>query len=372
MPIKSFKRWIFWIHLIVGMLAGLFIFIMSATGVLLTYERQIKELGEMSYTVAPRDGDKRIATDEVVATLQAMHPDEPHIYVRWVNREGAAVPAWAGPHSYLLHPYTGKVLREGEGLVVEFFHVITDLHRYLLLEGNYRPIGKNINNYANLVFIFLLISGLYLWLPKRFTLRALKSQSWLPKRYKNTAHRNRQWHFVFGIWSLPALFVIALTATLFHFDWANKALYGFFNENLPVSEEHQPVTQLPTESVNYEVLFGHAQQHAVANDFSDWYSMWMEIGEHEHEARFYIDKSIGHRQELAYSLFFDTRTAEITDVLRKSDWSKGEQAWGTSRFLHTGEYFGFIGQTVAGLVSLLTCILVYTGFVLGWKRLFRS
>ncbi|MCS5577085.1 MAG: PepSY domain-containing protein, partial [Alteromonas macleodii] len=43
--------------------------------------------------------------------------------------------------------------------------------------------------------------------------------------------------------------------------------------------------------------------------------------------------------------------------------------WGTSRFLHTGEYFGFIGQTIAGLVSLLCCILVYTGTLLGVQRL---
>ena len=83
----------------------------------------------------------------------------------------------------------------------------------------------------------------------------------------------------------------------------------------------------------------------------------------------YIDKSIGHRQELAYSLYFDTGTGDITRTLYKTDWPKGSQAWGTSRFLHTGEYFGFIGQTIAGLVSLLCCILVYTGTLLGVQRL---
>ncbi len=404
MSAKSIKKWVFWAHLIAGLIAGIFVLCMSFTGVLLTYERQIVEFSERLHDVEPskssthvgeavvqHEGEHigeytdtqahsavsaristaraRISTDEVVSILQALKPNEPHIYVRWVNQEGAAIPAWAGRHSFLLHPYTGEILREGESTVGKFFHVVTDFHRYLSLAGDYRVVGKNITAYANLVFIFLIVSGLYLWLPKRFNLRAFKQQILLPKTYQNSHHRNRQWHFVFGIWCLIPLFVIALTATIFHFDWANKAIYGAFGESVPAREQHEEITSLAADIVPYETLFKAAQQHANANEYEDWYSMWMEIGEHKHEARFFIDKSIGHRQELAYSLFFDTQTAEVTQVLRKQDWSLGGQAWGTARFLHTGEYFGVIGQTVAGLVSLLACVLVYTGIVLAWRRL---
>ena len=364
----SFKKWVFWTHLTVGLVTAIFIFLMSATGVLLTYERQFKELSEMTYGVDPDLNAVRLSTDDVVATLQRLHPDEPHIFVRWVNREGAAIPAWAGMHSYLLHPYTGEVLREGEGIVGEFFHIVTDLHRYLLLEGEYKVIGKTVNGYANLVFLFLLISGIYLWLPKRLSVTHLKKVAWLPKQYLSRPQKHRQWHLVFGIWSLPALLVIASTATLFHFKWANVALYSAFGEQVPARERHPEPESLAGDLVSYEQLFGLAKTHAGENGYQDWYSMWMEIGKQTHVARFYIDKSIGHRQELAYSLYLDTRDASITRVLRKSDWSAGGQAWGTARFLHTGEYFGFVGQTVAGLVSLLACILVYTGTVLAYRR----
>lgn len=372
MVIKVIKRWFFWSHLVAGLVAGIFVLCMSFTGVLLTYERQIVELSERSYDVSvTKKGvqNKRISTDEVVSILQMLKPNESHIYVRWVNREGAAIPAWAGRHSYLLHPYTGEVLREGLGMTGEFFRVVTDFHRYLSLAGDYRAIGKNITAYSNLAFIFLIVSGLYLWLPKRINVRSLKQQFLLPKTYQNIHHRNRQWHLVFGIWCLPALLIIALTATIFHFDWANKVIYGAFRESVPVREQHNEVNSLAADIVPYETLFSVAKQHANAHNYEDWYSMWMEIGEHEHEARFFIDKSIGHRQELAYSLFLHTQTGEVTRVLRKQDWSRGNQAWGTARFLHTGEYFGFVGQTLAGLVSLLACVLVYTGVVLAWRRL---
>lgn len=372
MSIQTFKRWVFWAHLATGLVAGLFVFGMSFSGALLTYERQIKELTEMSYTVPTQSAARRIDTDQVVERLQQLHPEEPHIYVRWVNREGAAIPAWSGRHSYLIHPYSGDILREGQGLVGEFFHIVTDFHRYLLLEGNNQTIGKNITAYANLVFIFLIISGLYLWLPKRFTRKALKQQALLPKQYTNTQHRNRSWHFVFGIWSLPFLFVIALTATIFHFDWANKAIYGLYGQSVPQREHHQEVTNLDADIVSYESLFIKAQQHAAEHGASDWHSMWMEIGEDKHEARFFIDRSIGNRHELAYSLFFDTRDGQVTNMLAKADWSKGDQAWNTARFLHTGEYLGFVGQTFAGIVSILACFLVYTGIVLAWRRLVKE
>jgi len=367
-----FKRWVFWTHLFAGLLASLVIFIMAFTGILLTYERQFKELSEMAYQQTVSSRKAPITTDEVVEHLQNLHPNEQHIYVRWVNRDGAAIPAWAGKHNYLFHPYTGDVLREGEGIVEALFHVITDLHRYLLFNGEYRYIGKNITAYSNLILIFLILSGLYLWFPKRLSLKALKQQLTLKTSYTNKYHRRRHWHFVFGMWALPALLVIAITATLFHFQWANAALHGFFNEALPQKEKHVDVQSLDADAVSYDTLFEKAKYHAEQHGYADWYSMWMEIGEHEGEARFYIDKSIGHRQELAYSLYFDTRSGEVTKVLRKQDWSAGGQAWGTSRFLHTGEYFGFVGQTIAGAICLLCCILVYTGFLLAVKRLFKT
>jgi uncharacterized iron-regulated membrane protein len=39
------------------------------------------------------------------------------------------------------------------------------------------------------------------------------------------------------------------------------------------------------------------------------------------------------------------------------------------RFAHTGEIYGLLGQTVAGLVSLGAVVLVYTGMALALRRL---
>jgi uncharacterized iron-regulated membrane protein len=42
------------------------------------------------------------------------------------------------------------------------------------------------------------------------------------------------------------------------------------------------------------------------------------------------------------------------------------------RFAHTGEVLGLTGQTLAGLVSLASVVLVYTGIALALRRAARA
>jgi len=38
------------------------------------------------------------------------------------------------------------------------------------------------------------------------------------------------------------------------------------------------------------------------------------------------------------------------------------------RFVHTGEYYGFVGQTIAGIACYAAVMLVWTGFALSLSR----
>ena len=41
-----------------------------------------------------------------------------------------------------------------------------------------------------------------------------------------------------------------------------------------------------------------------------------------------------------------------------------------ARYLHTGELFGVIGQTIAAICTIAAIMLVWTGFALTWRRFF--
>ncbi|WP_438480015.1 PepSY-associated TM helix domain-containing protein [Oleiharenicola lentus] len=61
------------------------------------------------------------------------------------------------------------------------------------------------------------------------------------------------------------------------------------------------------------------------------------------------------------------------EVLKRegyADLTTSRQVRSWTRFLHTGQALGWIGQLVAGLACLGGCFLVYTGFALSWRRFF--
>ena len=61
---------LFWTHLVSGVTAGSIVLVMSATGVLLTYEKQIVAWSERDYRAAPPSADAlRLPIDELVARV---------------------------------------------------------------------------------------------------------------------------------------------------------------------------------------------------------------------------------------------------------------------------------------------------------------
>jgi uncharacterized iron-regulated membrane protein len=51
-----------------------------------------------------------------------------------------------------------------------------------------------------------------------------------------------------------------------------------------------------------------------------------------------------------------------------ADQSRGRRLRSWLRFAHTGEYYGLVGQTVAGIVSAGGVVLVWTGLALALRR----
>jgi len=366
-----FRKFIFWSHLVVGISVGVVVFIMSATGVLLTYEKQVKEWDESRHTSLPVSNQKRLSTDQVLDIVRLKHPQETHFYIRWVNEQGRPIPVWAGGKRYLISAYSGEILQTGESLVIEVFHVLTDLHRWLGFHGEKKAIGKEITAYSNLLFLFLIVSGAYLWLPRRFRWAAIKSNLMFKKKLKSPHAKYFNWHHVFGFWALLPLIVVVSTATIFHFDWVNEALYEIYDEEPAKRPKREVLPILLDGEISYETLFEVAKQHSTENSSLQWYSMWLEFGRVEGQLRFYIDPSIGNAPENAYALFLDVNNAKVTRVQKYIDWTPGGRAWTVARYLHTGEHYGVVGQSIAGLASLAACFLVYTGFLLSWRRLVR-
>jgi uncharacterized iron-regulated membrane protein len=81
-----------------------------------------------------------------------------------------------------------------------------------------------------------------------------------------------------------------------------------------------------------------------------------------------IDKSIGGQPEQASQLVFNRQTGQVEAVKRFADNGAGRKLRAWSRFLHTGEEFGILGQIIAAMACLGAIVLVWTGISMAIRR----
>jgi uncharacterized iron-regulated membrane protein len=93
---------LFWPHLIAGVVAGTVILVMSVTGVLLTYERQLIEWSNSDYRSQPPSPDaRRMPVEDVLAAFAQLGIGDPtNVAVRSEATDPVIVSA--GPRTFYL------------------------------------------------------------------------------------------------------------------------------------------------------------------------------------------------------------------------------------------------------------------------------
>ncbi len=375
------RKAVFWLHLIAGVVAGLVILVMSVTGVLLAYERQITAWADRSYRSAPpAEGAPLLSVGALLGKLREAEPKATPSGVT-VRSDSAAPVAinFGRERTVFMNPYTGAVLGEGATEVRSFFRFIVGWHRWLAASGESRTTGKAITGACNLAFLVLVVTGVYLWWPRSWRRNAVKAVAVPSLRLKGKA-RDFNWHNAIGLWSAPALFFIVLTGVIISYPWASDLLYRVTgNEPPPRSAQGRggpggPQREgrgrqgggeaKPLLTAGLDNLWSRAEQQV-----SGWQSIQLRLPEKPAEpVAFTIDKGNGARPDLRSQLTLDAKTGEVVQHETYESYNLGRQLRFWSRWVHTGEAGGLIGQTIAALASLGGAILVWTGIALTWRR----
>jgi uncharacterized iron-regulated membrane protein len=384
---KLFRKVLFWCHLTVGVIAGLVILAMSATGVLLTYERQIAYWADTrDYRVAsPSPNASRLSVETLLAKARESQPDTSITTV--TLRAGATEPVavglagnpGAGPgggRTIFLDPYTGATLGEGSKGVRDFFHVVTDLHRWLGASGAGRNTARAVTGACNLGFLFIVSSGVYLWWPRKRNWPQFKNVM-LFKRGLPGKSRDFNWHNVIGFWSFTPLFIIVLSAVVISYQWAGNLVYRAVGENPPAQRgTGQPPGNAGPQRGGTERREAAAVDNLdglwarAAQQVSGWRSVSLRMPTSPDEPlTFTIDQGDGGQPHKRAQLTLDRKTGEVLRWEPFSSYTTGRKLRSFLRFAHTGEVAGFGGQTIAGLASLGGVFLVWTGISLALRRL---
>jgi uncharacterized iron-regulated membrane protein len=355
-----FRQTVFWLHLIAGLVAGSVILVMSVSGIMMAYQPQIIAAAEGGLFQVPKAGE-RLQPDALLEKLHAAIPDAGPIGL--TLRRDADAPASVAlgrERTVLLNPYTGALLGEGTWLR-PFLHEVEHFHRDLALGER----GKKITGACSLAFLALIVTGLYLWFPRKWV-KAIA----LPSLQLRGKARDFTWHNAIGLWAALPLAVIALTGIVMNYSWANSLLFRAAGAEPPpprkvaakASEIRSEGVQPPLPLAHLNALWAQAEVHAP-----DWQTISLRA-QNQTAATILVAWGQGMRPDRRATIAANLGTGEVTKLETFANQNSGRRLRMWVRPIHTGEAGGVIGQTVAALASLGAVVLIWTGFALSWRR----
>jgi uncharacterized iron-regulated membrane protein len=393
------RKIIFWMHLTAGVLAGTVILVMSVTGALLAFERQIIAFaeGDLRTVTPPALGAPRLSLDIQVANARGAIPTGTATGITLAADPTAATMINFGrEQTVFVDPYTGVVRGDGWTTTRDFFRVVTDWHRWLGTHGDNREIGRAVTGTCNAAFVVLVMSGFYLWWPRRWTRVALKSVT-LPSLSLKGKARDWNWHNAVGFWSAPVLLFITVTGLVISYQWAGNLIYTLTGSEPPPPQ--RPMTSPAVDggtggrAARSDAVVHRSPERkadsiegaestvaasrssldslfaAAARQAPHWRRMVIRLPPRgATQVSVMVEEAASLHPYPRSALTLDAATAGVVKWEPFASYNLGRTIRSWVRPVHTGEAGGFLGQLIAALASAGGTVLVYTGLALVWRR----
>jgi len=377
MPLRSV---FFWLHLAAGLLAGILVLTMSVTGVALTYERQLAKWSDSEFKSVRLGAAERLPVEQLLEQFKRQRPDAEPSGITMSATDTEPVAIAAGQRTVYVDAYSGQVLGDANQGVRRVLSDLRAWHRWLAVEGEGRASARALTGWANVLFLFMIASGIYIWFPRRWSWTSVKAIG-LFKAGATGKARDFNWHNVIGIWSAVPLFIVVASAVPISFPWGTALVYRAVGEEPPAArgggggggegrggrgERGERAEREPVSYDGLSALMARAQRQE-----DGWRTVNLRLpSSADAPLVFAIDRGDGGQPHLRSTLTLN-RAGEVVTYESFSSQSPGRQLRSVMRFAHTGEVLGLPGQTVAGLVSAGGVVLVWTGIALAWRR-FRA
>lgn len=432
---STLRNVLFWIHLVSGLIVGLVVGVMSLTGVAIAFETQITDWADRDarHAAPPPAGTPRLSLEEMLAKVKAARPAaQPSAVTVYPEPDSVVAVALGRGSAVYVHPFTGEVREQGAQGWRAFFQTMEDAHRWLAAPSEQRAVGKAVTGVSNLAFFFLGVTGLFLWWPRKWTLRSMRPTLWFRRGLKGKA-RDFNWHNVIGFWSLPVLLVLTASGAVISYKWASNLVFTLSGSPVPNAQgpNASPPVPVPTPAPGTTPQALDAQFAVAMKQAKAWENITLRLptppgggaqggrpeggpqqqgqggpkgearpegqGGPKGEARTEGQggprgegrggqggpgrggpqaSAFVVREQERWPLFSSTQlsvdpyTAQPLRTETYADFNTGRKVRTWLRFLHTGEALGWMGQLIAALASFGAVFLVYTGYSLSWRRFF--
>ncbi|WP_259179208.1 PepSY domain-containing protein [Sphingobacterium sp. BIGb0165] len=365
-----------WLHLWLGLISGIIMFVVCLTGAVWVFADDIRDLIDPPIIV-DKQHKPIISPSDISGIVHRLYPGEPINTVFY--KDGSAVEVlirkWGNdPLLVFLDPYTGKVLykRILEDRLTLFFYWIEAGHRNLWLPFK---LGRAVVNYGTLIFVVLLITGLIWWYPKKWN-RSTRNKSFKIKWEAKWKRINIDLHNVLGFYALLILLLLSLTGMIYGIKWYSNGVYlATTGNSMPEwSAPASDSTALKTLKLEaaLDLAMGKVRKRFP---LSAGYFFRMPDSL-DLKAAIEIDVYPKLNSYYANQNFcFDRYTAE--EIARPAYYAESFEEAGTglkirrmNYDIHVGRILGFPGKIIAFFASLIGASLPVTGFIIWYNRKF--
>ena len=357
---NTLKKWAGRIHLWLGLLTGIIVFIVAITGCIYVFHDEIKDT-IYDYRFVEQQQSGYLPPSEIKEIVQSKYPGTTDDFVLYAGQDRPVAVYGVyeeTPYYYYLNPYTGEWLYS-QDFTKDFFEIVKALHMYLLLP---EEIGRQVVGISTLIFILMMITGVILWWPKKLkNLRKSLKIKW-NARWRRV---NYDLHNISGFYLHILAIVVAITGLYFSYDWVKDGLYFVGNLGEDVESDHhiENIVQKPRileEPI--DIAFVKTQEKAPGHEM---YFVWTE-GDHHPVVTGAYTESLDYDHQSNY--YFHPQTAELLQEQPYESKSTGLKLQEMSYGIHTGQYFGITGKIIAFILSIFVASLPVTGFIVWWGR----
>jgi uncharacterized iron-regulated membrane protein len=389
---KPVRQFLNDIHLYAGLTCGLIVIAVCLSGTLYVYNTEIREFFDSERYFVKKNGET-IPLDELRSTLETqlegqvvgfqVFGEEGRTHQFSLKKTGEEKPI-----TYFINPYSGVVLADNVNKTgaETFMGYLFSTHRWLLLDKVETPIldsmsnqdlGRLINGIATSLFLLGVLTGIFLWFPK-------KAKNWkqgLTVKWSGNWKRiNHDLHNTLAFYSLIALFIMAVTGPFWSFGWYKTGWQKTWDTYQAPKEEPKGNTVAISAQETESIQDSLPQPVAPVISLDELLALANQQLPYEGNVRFTLPEDAEGEIGISKSRtgFFARAGADqlkvipatlvVKEAILFGDLPVRQQIGKSVKALHTGEIFGQFTKFLWIIACAVATSLPITGTLIWWNK----
>ncbi len=359
-----FKKLVRQVHLWLGLFSGIVVFILGITGCIYAFSDEIKQVvyadrlfiepestPKLPLSVLLAKAQETVGAEHKILRAQIFNiPNRTYMF-RAIKVNKEAYSYWNYYDYYdlvYINPYSGKVV-EKVNAKYEFFTVVLALHMNLLLG---KVIGHFIVRWSVVCFVILLISGLILWWPKKWSRKQVK-KSFAIKWGAKFKRLNYDLHNVTGFYAFTVLLVIAATGLMMSFELTTDPQKSVVSDTTLLA--NPKLAANPTDRIFNQAFASSPQSAYYYYNIPLVNTGTVNVSAYESTGNFY-QRVVNKYDQFSGKLLHPGKPF--------NELNTASQIRTINYDLHTGGALGITGKIIAFIASLIAATLPITGLII--------